>query len=176
MPSKFYTPIATKAIIVEGESNSRLFWFWPLASLSLTLAAYGMFQKHPLVMLAMLLFFIVPICGLVWMELGHHRKVPQTLLSWHGGRLFLFEKGRHIRTLRSHEIQRIEVTPGRRSACLTIHTKNELFDQKLTSLGRGQKLQIQRIVRCLQAELAYKNAFDLPEDLKAIERDIRQVG
>ena len=173
MTNAFYTPLASKAIIVERETGMRLFWFWPLAALMLVISSSVLFRDQPVVTLTVLFFALIPLCGLLWLELRGRQLDPHTLLSWHGGRLFLFEKGRHVRTLRSNQIQHIDLTQGRTSAHLLIHTKSELIDQKLAHLGRGQRLQIQRIVRCLQAELAYKNAFqELPEELEKIANEI----
>lgn len=169
----FYTPLASKAIIVERETSMRFFWFWPLAAIIFVCAGFLLLHQHPLVMLACVVLAFIPLCGLVWLELRGRVQEPQTLMSWHGGRLFLFEKGRHVRTLRSNQIQHIEITQGRKSIIVQIHIPGELIEQKLTGLGRGQRLQIQRIVRCLQAEITYKNAFDeTPEELAALEREI----
>lgn len=173
MSSTFYTPIASKAIIVERETGMRLFWFWPLAALVFSFFAYIYWKGHPAVMLMMSLFAIIPLSGLMWMELKSKSKEPQTLLSWHGGRLYLFDKGKHVRTLHAKHIQHIELSQGRTTCHLVVHTNGEIIHQKLVKLGRGSRLQIQRIVRCLQAELAYKNSFDdLPEDLATIAREI----
>lgn len=169
------TPLSAKAIIVERETSKRLYWFWPIAAITLAFASFIVFQQHPLVLFACAVLGFIPLAGMVWLELNGHYQEAQTLLSWHGGRLFLFEKGKHIRTLRSNQIKHIEVLQGRNTIVVQIHLAGELIEQKLTRLGRGQRLQIQRIVRCLQAELAYKQAFaDMPDKLASIEREIDQ--
>lgn len=170
--SVFSTPIASKAIIVERENGQRLFWFWPLAALMLACGTYILLEPHPLALMISMALGLLPLGAMVWLEVGGSQQ-SQALMSWHGGRLFLFEKGRHVRTLRASSIQHIEVVSGRRSILVQIHMPTELIEQKLTHIGRGQRLQIQRIVRCLQAELTYKNTLeDTPEELNAIAQEI----
>jgi|GEM_PF-1355109 len=171
--TQFRESIETKAIIVERGNGAALYWFWPLAASIILITGYFLFDTGPLATMAMAFFALCPLATLLWLELNGRFRDAVPLLTWHGGRLFLFEKGRHIKTLHSQQIKHIEMAYGRNYVQLLIHATYAVIDQKIQGVNRGQRLQIQRIVRCLQADLAFKAVYDtLPEDLVTLEQEI----
>jgi len=141
------------AILIEqhqrGWQSTAWIWFTCCASI----LALVLFSDRP--ELAQIAAGAALLAATGWMvtELFAAGKVLP-VLSWHGDRLYLYDRGRVVQTILSQHIQHLDMIQGRDQVCLTIQTQQQWHEQRLRRLGRIQRLQVQRLVRMLQAKLA----------------------
>ena len=168
-----FSTLSQQAIIVEHYSSDRLIWLWPIASGLLFGVGYFLFQGAATAFVIGLLFAMVPLAIWTWIEFNGESDQQAPLLTWHKNRLYLYSKGQLTHKIYSDHIEHIELVHGIGYSYLIIHSNERIIRQKFIQLTRGQKLQIQRVVRMLEAEINYKkHAFALNDELEEIRKGI----
>jgi len=163
--------------MVEADTSHRLIWFWPIASGLSFAVGFVLFQEQQTALLASFLLGLIPLGIWCWLEFHADLRPSKPILTWHRNRLYLYDKGKLAHKIYSGEIEHIQLAQGFGHCVLIIHRHDQVIRQNFLKLGRSQKLQIQRIVRLLDAEITYRDQYDaLPAELESIRAEIGRAG